>query len=102
MGWPKATAPPFTFTLSASIPSILVEFSVTAAKASFNSHRSTSEGSISILPRARRDTSLERLASLRPAFTEDGTTTAGNAPGVNDGAGALVVTSGSYAAERDI
>jgi len=50
----------------------------------------------------RRDTSLERLASLRPAFTEDGTTTAGNAPGVNDGAGALVVTSGSYAAERDI
>ncbi|MGE5588494.1 MAG: acetyl-CoA C-acetyltransferase [Clostridia bacterium] len=39
----------------------------------------------------RPDTSLERLARLRPAFTADGTITAGNAPGLNDGAGALVV-----------
>jgi acetyl-CoA C-acetyltransferase len=41
----------------------------------------------------REDTSLEALARLRPAFRESGTVTAGNAPGVNDGASALVVTS---------
>lgn len=39
----------------------------------------------------RRDTSLESLAKLRPAFGKDGTITAGNAPGVNDGACALVL-----------
>src|SRR6187200_3030067 len=38
----------------------------------------------------RRDTSYEKLARLKPVFDPDGTTTAGNAPGVNDGAGALV------------
>jgi acetyl-CoA C-acetyltransferase len=41
----------------------------------------------------RDDTSLEALAKLRPAFREGGTVTAGNAPGVNDGASAVVVTS---------
>jgi acetyl-CoA C-acetyltransferase len=42
----------------------------------------------------REDTSLEALAKLKPAFKkEDGTVTAGNSPGVNDGASALVVTS---------
>jgi acetyl-CoA C-acetyltransferase len=41
----------------------------------------------------RADTSLEALARLKPAFKEGGTVTAGNAPGVNDGAAALVVTS---------
>ncbi len=41
----------------------------------------------------RRDTSLEKLAKLPPVFTKDGTITAGNAPGVNDGAGAVVVMS---------
>jgi acetyl-CoA C-acetyltransferase len=41
----------------------------------------------------REDTSLEALAKLKPAFQKDGTVTAGNAPGVNDGASALVVTS---------
>ncbi len=41
----------------------------------------------------RRDTSLEALAKLRPVFKEGGTVTAGNAPGVNDGAAALVITS---------
>lgn len=41
----------------------------------------------------RKDTSLEVLAKLRPAFDKDGTITAGNAPGVNDGAAALVVMS---------
>ncbi len=39
----------------------------------------------------RRNTSLESLAKLRPAFGKDGTITAGNAPGVNDGACALVL-----------
>src|SRR3954463_9285410 len=38
----------------------------------------------------RRDTSYERLSRLKPVFDPEGTTTAGNAPGVNDGAGALV------------
>ena len=41
----------------------------------------------------REDTSLEVLAKLKPAFQKDGTVTAGNAPGTNDGAAALVVTS---------
>lgn len=41
----------------------------------------------------RKDTSLESLAKLRPAFDKDGTITAGNAPGVNDGACALVLMS---------
>src|SRR6266571_3940067 len=39
----------------------------------------------------RADTSVESLAALKPAFKPDGTVTAGNAPGVNDGASALVV-----------
>jgi len=41
----------------------------------------------------REDTSLEALARLKPAFKKDGTVTAGNAPGTNDGAAALVGTS---------
>src|SRR4030095_7950631 len=39
----------------------------------------------------RADTTIEALAALKPAFKKDGTVTAGNAPGVNDGASALVV-----------
>ena len=50
----------------------------------------------------RRDTSLEKLGQLKPVFDPEGTTTAGNAPGVNDGAGALVVTSEEYARERGL
>ena len=41
----------------------------------------------------REDTTIEALRGLKPAFKKDGTVTAGNAPGVNDGAAALVVTS---------
>jgi acetyl-CoA C-acetyltransferase len=41
----------------------------------------------------RKDTSVEKLATLKSAFSADGTITAGNAPGVNDGAGALVLMS---------
>ncbi len=45
----------------------------------------------------RADTTLEALATLKPAFVKDGTVTAGNAPGLNDGASALVVTSLAFA-----
>lgn len=45
----------------------------------------------------RKETTLETLARLKPAFLKDGTVTAGNAPGLNDGASALVVTSLAYA-----
>ncbi len=50
----------------------------------------------------RRDSTLEKLASLKPVFDPEGTTTAGNAPGVNDGAGALVVVSEEFARERGL
>jgi len=46
----------------------------------------------------REDTSLEILAKLRPAFKKDGTVTAGNAPGTNDGAAAVIITSEKNAA----
>jgi acetyl-CoA C-acetyltransferase len=46
----------------------------------------------------REDSTLETLAKLKPAFKKDGTVTAGNAPGTNDGAAALVVTSERTAA----
>ncbi len=45
----------------------------------------------------REDTSLESLGKLKPAFKEGGTVTAGNAPGLNDGASAVVVTSAERA-----
>jgi 3-oxoadipyl-CoA thiolase len=48
--------------------------------------------------RPRRDTSLDSLARLRPAFRKDGTVTAGNASGMNDGAAALLLTSAEKAA----
>jgi acetyl-CoA C-acetyltransferase len=45
----------------------------------------------------RRETTLEALAKLKPAFQKDGSVTAGNAPGLNDGASAVVVTSQAFA-----
>lgn len=45
----------------------------------------------------RKDTSVEALAKLRPVFDPTGTITAGNAPGVNDGAGAMLLMSDEYA-----
>jgi len=45
----------------------------------------------------RRDTTLEGLAALKPAFQKDGKVTAGNAPGLNDGAAAVVISSRAYA-----
>ena len=50
----------------------------------------------------RRDTTLERLAALAPIMDPEGTTTAGNAPGVNDGASALVVASEEFAQRRGL
>lgn len=50
----------------------------------------------------RADTSTEALSKLKPAFKEGGTVTAGNAPGVNDGASAVVVTSVERAREIGI
>jgi 3-oxoadipyl-CoA thiolase len=50
----------------------------------------------------RPDTSLEKLAALRPAFRQDGTITAGNSSGINDGAAALVVASAAKAAELGV
>jgi len=50
----------------------------------------------------RRDTTLEKLASLRPVFDPEGTTTAGNAPGVNDGASCVIVCSEAFAERRGL
>jgi 3-oxoadipyl-CoA thiolase len=50
----------------------------------------------------RADTTLEKLSSLKPAFREGGTVTAGNSSGLNDGAAALVVASQEKARELDI
>ena len=49
----------------------------------------------------RRDTTLESLAKLPPIFVKDGSHTAGNSPGVNDGAGAIVVASDAWARAHD-
>jgi acetyl-CoA C-acetyltransferase len=50
----------------------------------------------------RPGTTVEKLAKLRPAFQKDGTVTAGNAPGLNDGAAAMVVTSEDYAKKNGL
>jgi acetyl-CoA C-acetyltransferase len=50
----------------------------------------------------RRDTTLEKLASLQPVIDPAGTTTAGNAPGVNDGASCVVVCSEEFAKRRGL
>ncbi len=50
----------------------------------------------------RADTTLETLAKLRPVFRKDGTVTAGNAPGLNDGGAALVVASLAFAKAHNI
>jgi len=50
----------------------------------------------------RPDTTLETLARLKPAFRPDGTITAGNAPGLNDAASAMVLTDASWAEERGV
>jgi acetyl-CoA C-acetyltransferase len=59
-------------------------------------------GDVAVDEGPRRDTSYEKLSRLQPVFDPQGTTTAGNAPGVNDGAGALVVTSEEFAKKRGL
>ena len=59
-------------------------------------------GELAVDEGPRRDTSIEKLAKLQPVFDPNGTTTAGNAPGVNDGAGAVVVTSEEFARTRKL
>jgi acetyl-CoA acetyltransferase family protein len=54
---------------------------------------------VSIDERPRRDTTLESLSRLRPAFRKDGTVTAGNSSGMNDGAAAVLLMSAERAAE---
>jgi acetyl-CoA C-acetyltransferase len=60
-----------------------------------------SETTVEIDEGPRRDTSLEQLAKLPPIFVENGSHTAGNSPGVNDGAGALVLSSDEWARRND-
>lgn len=50
----------------------------------------------------RRDTTIEKLTKLKPVFGEDGTITAGNAPGINDGAVAMIVSSSKKVKELGI
>jgi acetyl-CoA C-acetyltransferase len=50
----------------------------------------------------RPDTTIETLSALRPAFRKDGTITAGNAPGLNSGAAAMIVTSAKFAQRHDL
>jgi acetyl-CoA C-acetyltransferase len=59
-------------------------------------------GELAVDEGPRRDTSYEKLSKLKPVFDPEGTTTAGNAPGVNDGAAALVVTSEEFARKHDL
>src|SRR3954467_8960377 len=58
------------------------------------------ETTVEIGEAPRRETALEALAKLPPQFVKDGSHTAGNAPGVNDGAGALVVASDQWAKDE--
>jgi acetyl-CoA C-acetyltransferase len=50
----------------------------------------------------RRDTTLEKLSGLKPVMDPEGTITAGNAPGVNDGASCVIVCSDEFAARRGL
>jgi acetyl-CoA C-acetyltransferase len=59
-------------------------------------------GEVSADEGVRRDTTLEKLAALQPVFDPEGTTTAGNAPGVNDGASCVVVCSEEFAKRRGL
>jgi acetyl-CoA C-acetyltransferase len=60
-------------------------------------HSKKGDTTVEIDEAPRRDTSLETLSKLPPIFLKDGSHTAGNSPGVNDGGGALVVASDEWA-----
>jgi acetyl-CoA C-acetyltransferase len=76
------------------------------AAAAQDAHRFDDEivpvGDVSADEGVRRDTSLESLAKLKPVFDPEGTTTAGNAPGVNDGASCVIVCSEEFAKRRGL
>jgi acetyl-CoA C-acetyltransferase len=59
-------------------------------------------GDVTVDEHPRPETSLEKLSTLKPAFRKDGTVTAGNASGVNDGAAALVIASEEKARELGV
>ena len=59
-------------------------------------------GELEVDESPRRDTTPEKLAALKPVFDPEGTTTAGNAPGINDGASCVVVASEEWARRRGI
>jgi acetyl-CoA C-acetyltransferase len=59
-------------------------------------------GAVTADEAVRRDTTLEKLASLKPVMDPEGTVTAGNAPGVNDGASCVVVCSEEFAKRRGL
>ncbi len=59
-------------------------------------------GDVSADESIRADTTAEKLAALKPVFDPDGTTTAGNAPGVNDGASCVIVCSDEWARKRGL
>jgi acetyl-CoA C-acetyltransferase len=59
-------------------------------------------GDVSADESIRHDTTLAKLAELKPVFDPEGTTTAGNAPGVNDGASCVIVTSEEFAKRREL
>ena len=61
-----------------------------------------SVGEVTADESVRRDTTIEKLASLKPVMDPEGTVTAGNAPGVNDGASCVVVCSEEFAARRGL
>jgi len=76
------------------------------AAAAQDAHRFDDElvpvGDVTTDESIRRDTTIEKLAELKPVFDPGGTTTAGNAPGVNDGASCVVVTSEEFARRRGL
>ena len=59
-------------------------------------------GEVRVDESIRRDTTLEKLAGLKPAMDPEGTITAGNAPGVNDGASSVIVCSEEFAERRGL
>jgi acetyl-CoA C-acetyltransferase len=59
-------------------------------------------GDLSADESIRRDTTVEGLSALKPVFDPEGTTTAGNAPGLNDGASCVIVCSEEWAAKRGL
>lgn len=58
--------------------------------------------SVAVDERPRRDTTMESLAKLRPAFRKNGTVTAGNSSGLNDGAAAVLIASEEYAHKHSL